>query len=158
MEPSDPEASPWDRRVGPCVIHGWPCPNRVAPAQGPSSSSNQGEEEGREGADECRITVVTGPFGAPTIRRTACITIGPRGQTQGPLAPRTEPSPPPSPTLVVPPPTLPSTAGPVESMQQTGALTVRPLCRPIEIRSTTRHVESMRQPSAPAIHPLCFPI
>jgi hypothetical protein len=113
MEPSDPEASPWDRRVGPCVIHGWPCPNRVAPAQGPSSSSNQGEEEGREGADECRITVVIGPFGAPTIRRTACITIGPRGQTQGPLAPRTEPSPPPSPTLAVPPPTLPSTeAGP----------------------------------------------
>jgi hypothetical protein len=112
MEPSDPNASPWGRQVGPCAIHGWACPNRVAPAQGPSSSGHQGEEEGREEADECRITVVTGPVGALVTRRMARITIGPRGRPQGPLAPRTEPSPPPSPTsstLAAPPPALPST-------------------------------------------------
>jgi hypothetical protein len=108
LEPSDPDASPWGCRVGPCAIHGWACPNRVALAQGPSSSYIQGEAEGREEeADEHRITVVTGPVRASTVRQTARITIGPRGRPQGPLAPRTEPSPPPSPTsptLVAPPP------------------------------------------------------
>jgi hypothetical protein len=111
MEPSDPDASPWGRRVGLCAVHGWACPNRVTPAQGPSSLGNQGEE-GREEADEHHIMVVTALVGVPTIRRTPHITIGPRGRPQGPLAPRTKPSPPPSPTsptLVVPPPTLPST-------------------------------------------------
>jgi hypothetical protein len=32
MEPSNPNASPWGRRDRPSVIHGWGCPNRVAPA------------------------------------------------------------------------------------------------------------------------------
>jgi hypothetical protein len=47
------------------------------------------------------------PLGAPVIRRTTRITIGPRGRPQGPLAPQTEPSPPSSPislTLATPPP------------------------------------------------------
>jgi hypothetical protein len=48
MEPSDPDDSPWSHRVVPCAVHGWACPNRVAPAQGASSSGIQGEEEGRE--------------------------------------------------------------------------------------------------------------
>jgi hypothetical protein len=42
IEPSDPGAFPWGRRVGPFAVHGWACPNRVAPAQGPSSSGIQG--------------------------------------------------------------------------------------------------------------------
>jgi hypothetical protein len=115
MKPSDPDATPWGHRDRSCVVHGWGCPNQVAPAQGLSSSSHQGEEEGREEeeADERRITVVIGPVGVPTIHRTARITIGPRGQPQGPLAPRTKPSPPTSPTLAAPPPALPSIeAGP----------------------------------------------
>jgi hypothetical protein len=90
IEPSDPDASPRDRQVGPCAIHGWPCPNRVAPAQGPSSSGNQREEERREEeADERRITVVTSPVGTPMICRMVRITIAQRGRPQGPLAPRT---------------------------------------------------------------------
>jgi hypothetical protein len=48
MEPSDPDDSQWSHRVVPCAVHGWACPNRVAPAQGASSSGIQGEEEGRE--------------------------------------------------------------------------------------------------------------
>jgi hypothetical protein len=80
MEPSDPDASPWGRRGRPCAIHNWGCPNRVAPAQGPSSSSSQGVEERREEEnDECHITVVTGPVGAPTIHQTTLISIGPHG-------------------------------------------------------------------------------
>jgi hypothetical protein len=112
MEPSDPDTSPWGHRVGLCAVHDWACPNRVAPAQGPSSSGIYGEEEGREEeADERRIMVVTGPVGAPAVRRTAHITIGPRGRTQGPLVPRTESSSPPSPispTLAAPPPPPPA--------------------------------------------------
>jgi hypothetical protein len=122
MEPLDPDASPWDRRVAPCAVHDWgkvgACPNRVAPAQGPSSSSHQGEGREEE-ADERHIKVVTDPVGAPTIHRTTHISIGLRGRPQGPLVHRTEPSPPPSPTsltLIAPPPALPSTeAGPSDS-------------------------------------------
>jgi hypothetical protein len=44
MEPLDPNASPWGRRRRLCAVHGWGCPNRVTPDQGPSSSSRQGEE------------------------------------------------------------------------------------------------------------------
>jgi hypothetical protein len=74
---------------GSCVIHGWDCPNRVAPVHDPSSSSHQGEEEEEEEDedDECQISVVTGPIGAPVICRTSCVSIGPRGRPQGPLAP-----------------------------------------------------------------------
>jgi hypothetical protein len=82
MEPLDPDTSPWGHRVGLCAIHGWACPNRVAPAQGLSSSGIQGEGREEE-ADERRITVVTGPVGAPAVHRTTCITIGPRGHPQG---------------------------------------------------------------------------
>jgi hypothetical protein len=80
-----------------------------------------GEEEGREGEDdERRITVVIGPVGAPTIHRTAHISVDPRGRPQGPPVPRTETTPlssPTSPTLVAPSPlALPSPeAGPLGS-------------------------------------------
>jgi hypothetical protein len=40
----------------------------------------------QEEDDERRISVVTGPIGAPVIHRMARISIGPRGQPQGPLA------------------------------------------------------------------------
>jgi hypothetical protein len=109
MEPSDPDTSPWGCRGRSCAIHGWGCPNRVAPVQGPLSSSRQGEEErSEEEEDECRIIVITGPVGAPVIRCTAHISIGPRGRLQGPLAPQTEtPTTSTSPTLAAPP-VLPS--------------------------------------------------
>jgi hypothetical protein len=71
MEPSDPNTSPRGHRGRPCAVHGWGCPNRVAPAQGPSSSSCQGEEGREEEENECRITIVTGPVGAPVICQTA---------------------------------------------------------------------------------------
>jgi hypothetical protein len=81
MEPLDPDYSPWSRRLVPCVVHGWACPNRVAPAQGASSSSIQREEEGREEDEDNgrQIPVVAGPVGSQVIRRTARISIGPRG-------------------------------------------------------------------------------
>jgi hypothetical protein len=64
IEPLNPDASPWARWDRPCAFHGWGCPNRVALAQWPSSSSHQGEEEGREDkADERCITVLTGQLG-----------------------------------------------------------------------------------------------
>jgi hypothetical protein len=78
MESSDPDDFPWSQRVVPCAIHGWACPNQVAPTQAASTSGNQGEE-GREEADERRITVVTSPIGVLAVHRTARITIGPRG-------------------------------------------------------------------------------
>jgi hypothetical protein len=86
MEPSSLDASPWGRRDRPCAVHGWGCPNRVAPAQGPSSLSHQGEEKGREEEiDEHHITVVTGPVRAPVTRRMTSITICPQDRPQGPL-------------------------------------------------------------------------
>jgi hypothetical protein len=74
-------ASPWVRWGQPCAAHGWgSCPNRVAPVHGSSSLGRQkGEEGGEEEDDERRIMVVTGPVGAPTILRTARISVGPRG-------------------------------------------------------------------------------
>jgi hypothetical protein len=72
MEPSDLDASPWCHQGRSCVIHGW----EVATDQGPSSSSRQEEGE-EEDDDECRITVVAGPT---AIRRTTCISVGPRGR------------------------------------------------------------------------------
>jgi hypothetical protein len=77
---SDPDAHPRDHQGGPCAIHGWDCPNRVAPVHDPLSSSRQGEEEGGEEEKDKRcISVVTGPVEAPAIRRMARISIGPRG-------------------------------------------------------------------------------
>jgi hypothetical protein len=77
-EASDPDASPWGHQDRLCAVHGWGCPNRVALAQGPSSSSH--EEGGREEeTDERRITVVTDLVGVPVIQRMTRITIGPRG-------------------------------------------------------------------------------
>jgi hypothetical protein len=64
---SDPDAHPRGRQGGPCVIHSWDCPNRVAPVHDPLSSSRQGEREGGEEDDEHRISMVTDPNGAPTI-------------------------------------------------------------------------------------------
>jgi hypothetical protein len=121
MEPSDPDASPRGHRGYLCAIHSWgPCPNRVAPEPGSSSSGRQGEAEGGEEEDKaCRITVVTGLIGVPVIRQTTRITISPRGRPQGPMVSQTTTTPPTSPTLylVTPPPlTLPPTdAGPSSS-------------------------------------------
>jgi hypothetical protein len=115
---SDPDSHPRGHRGGSCAIHGWDCPNRVAPVHDPSSSSRHREEEGREDEDdECHILVVTGPVGAPTIRQMTCISIGPRGRPQGLLAPWTTTTSPTSltPSLATPgsPPALPSSkAGP----------------------------------------------
>jgi hypothetical protein len=98
----------------PCVVHGWACPNQVAPAQGASSSGILGEEEGREEDedDNHQISVVVDPVGSPMIRRTTPISIDPRGRPQGPLAPRTATtplsSPAPSLTMPRPPSALPS--------------------------------------------------
>jgi hypothetical protein len=64
---SDPDAHPRGRQGGPCVIHGWDCPNRVAPVHDPLSSSHQGERKGGEEDDEHRISMVTDPNGASTI-------------------------------------------------------------------------------------------
>jgi hypothetical protein len=110
---SDPDTHPRCRQGGTCAIHGWDCSKRVTLLHDPSSSSCQGEEEGgEEDDDERRISVVTGPVGAPIIRRTACISIGPWGRPEGPLAPQTATTPPTSPTPSLtapgPPPTLPS--------------------------------------------------
>jgi hypothetical protein len=115
---SDPDAHPRGRQGGPCAIHDWYCPNRVAPVHDPSSSSHQGEEEGREEEDnERQISVVTGPVGAPVIHRMTGISIGPQGRPQGLLTLRIATMPPTSPTPSLtapgPPPTLPSSeAGP----------------------------------------------
>jgi hypothetical protein len=88
MEPSNPDTSPWGRRGRPFAVQGWGCPNLVAPAQGTSSSSYQGEEEGRKQEDnEHCITVVTGPIGAPVIHRMTRLSVGPQGRPQGSLAP-----------------------------------------------------------------------
>jgi hypothetical protein len=78
---SDPDAHPRGHQGRTCVIHGWDCPNRIALVHDPSSSSCQGEEEGREEEedDKCQISVVTSPVGAPTIRRTTQMSIGPWG-------------------------------------------------------------------------------
>jgi hypothetical protein len=81
MESSDPNDSPWSRRVVSCAVHGWACPNRVASAQGASSSGIQEEEGREEDVDDGRqISVVTSLVGPPAIRRTAWISIGPRGR------------------------------------------------------------------------------
>jgi hypothetical protein len=114
MDPSDLDASPWCRRGRPCAVHGWGCPNWVTPDQGPLPSSRQGEKAGGEEEDDkSRITVVTGPVGAPVICRTAHISIGPRGRPQGPLVPQTATTPLTLATPPSPPPTLPSPeAGP----------------------------------------------
>jgi hypothetical protein len=65
---SDLDAHARGHQGGPCAIHGWDCPNRVAPVHDPSSSSRQGEEEGgEEEDDESCISVVTSPIGAPVI-------------------------------------------------------------------------------------------
>jgi hypothetical protein len=86
VTPPDPNTSPWGRWGRPCAVHGWGCPNRVTPDQGPSSSSHRGKEAGGEEEDDERcITVVPGPVGAPAIHRMAHISIGPRGRPQGPL-------------------------------------------------------------------------
>jgi hypothetical protein len=114
MEPSNPDTSSWGHRGRPCAVHGWGCPNRVALAQGLSSSSRQGEEGREEEDDEHRITVVTGPVRALVIHRTVRISVGPCGRPHGPLAPHIETTPSTSstsPTLAAPPPpplTLPS--------------------------------------------------
>jgi hypothetical protein len=84
---ADPDAHLRGRQGGSCVIHNWDCPNQVAPVHDPSSSSRQGEGEGgEEEYDEHSISVVTDPVGAPVIRRTAHISIGPRGRPLGALA------------------------------------------------------------------------
>jgi hypothetical protein len=91
IEPSNPNASPWGCRGCPCVVHGW------------------GQDEPHQ------ISVVTGLVHASLTRRTARISIGPRGRPQGPLAPRTTTPPTSStPSLVAPlPSALPSIeAGP----------------------------------------------
>jgi hypothetical protein len=68
---SDPGAHPRGRQGGPCAVHSWDCPNRVARVHDPSSLSRQGEEEGgKDEYDERQISVVTGPIGALAIRRT----------------------------------------------------------------------------------------
>jgi hypothetical protein len=146
MEPSDPNATPWGHWGTPCAIHGWGCPNRVTPVQGPSSSTRQGEEEegGEEEDDECHITVVTGPVGAPTIHRRACISIGPRGQSQRPLAPRSKTTPPTSLTLAAPPPPPSALPSPKGDLPSSGTL--------------PEYVESVRQPSDLAVHPLHHPV
>jgi hypothetical protein len=114
MEPSDPHDSPWSHRVMSCVVHGWVCPNQVAPAQGASSSGIQGEEEGREEDedDSRQISMVAGHVGPLVIHLTARISIGPRGRPQGLLAPWTATTLPssstPSLTVPRPPPVLPS--------------------------------------------------
>jgi hypothetical protein len=125
MEPSNPDASPWGRRGRLCAIHGWGCPNRIAPAQGPSSSSHQGEEEEREEDDDERhIMVVTGPIGVPVIHWMTCISVGPRGQPQGPLAPRTNTTPPSSLTsLTLAAPPLPPLALPSPKVEPSGSNT-----------------------------------
>jgi hypothetical protein len=110
---SDPDTHPRGHQGRPCTVHGWDCPNWIALVHDPSSLRHQGEEEGGEDEDdECQILVVVGPVGAPMISRTACISIGPRGRPQRPLAPRTTTMPPTSPTpslaTLGPPHALPS--------------------------------------------------
>jgi hypothetical protein len=123
MEPLDPNDSPWSRRLVPCAVHGWACPNRVTLAQGASSSGVQGEEEGREEDEDndCQISVVSSLVGPPAIRQTARISIGPRGRPHVPLAPQTATtlSSLPTPSLAAPgpPPMLPSSeASPLLSL------------------------------------------
>jgi hypothetical protein len=85
---SDPDAHLRGRQGGPCAIQCWECPKWIAPVHDPSPSSHQGEEEegGEEDEDDERqISVVTGPVGVPVIRWMMRISIGPRGQPQGPL-------------------------------------------------------------------------
>jgi hypothetical protein len=107
---SDPDTHQRGRQGGSRAVHGWDCPNRVAPVHDPSSSSHQGKEEGGEEDedDSCQISVVTSPVGPPVIHRTARISIGPRGRPQGPLALRAATTPPgsPTPTLATPGPPL----------------------------------------------------
>jgi hypothetical protein len=142
---SNLDAHPRGRQGEPCAIHSWDCPSRVAPVHDPSSSSHQGEEEGEEKDDECRISAVTGPVGAPTISRTAHISISPRDRPQGPLAPRIATTPPtsltPSLTTSGPPPTLLSSEA----------------C-PFRLRDTIGSEESVQQPAAPSVHPPHRPI
>jgi hypothetical protein len=93
----------------PCVVHGWGnTPTELHRPKGPRHRAVGGEEGREEEEDNERcITVVTGPIEALMIHRMACIFIGPWGQPQGPLAPRTETPPPSSPTLAAPlPPPL----------------------------------------------------
>jgi hypothetical protein len=95
----DHDTHPRGCQGGSCAIHGWDYPSWVTLVHDPSSSSRQGEEEGgEEEEDECQISVVNDPVGAPVIRWTARISIGPRGRPQGPLAPRTTTTMPTSPT------------------------------------------------------------
>jgi hypothetical protein len=80
--PASAPTPPLQLSLAPCAVHGWACPNRVALAQGASSSGIQGEEEGRVGDedDACQISVVVDSVGSPVIRRIARITIDPRGR------------------------------------------------------------------------------
>jgi hypothetical protein len=118
LPPTDRCIGHWSPRT-PTPIRG-SCLNRVASVHMPSSSGLQGEEEGGEKEDdECHISVVVGPVGAPTIRRTAHGAHLHRstGHPQGLLAIRTATMPPtsPTPSLAVPGPSsaLPSSkAGP----------------------------------------------
>jgi hypothetical protein len=107
---SDPDTHQRGRQGGSRAVHGWDCPNRVAPVHDPSSSSHQGKEEGGEEDedDNCQISVVTSPVGPPVIHRIARISIGPRGRPQGPLALWAATTPPgsPTPTLATPGPPL----------------------------------------------------
>jgi hypothetical protein len=118
---SDHNAHPRGHQGGTCAIHGWDCPNRVAPIHDPSSSSRWGEEEGGEEEDDKhRISVVMGSIGASVIHRMAHMSISPQGRLQGPLAPQTTTTLPTSPTPSLatagPPPALPSSeVGPLVS-------------------------------------------
>jgi hypothetical protein len=112
MELSDPDTHPRARHGGSCAVHGWDCPNWVAPVHDRSFVIEPSGGGGEEEDNEHRISVVTGLVGAPMIYWMTHISIGPRGQPQGPLKPRTITTPPtsPIPSLIAPgpPPTLPS--------------------------------------------------
>jgi hypothetical protein len=147
MEPSDPDASPWGRRVGLCAIHGWACPNRVAPAQGPSSSSIQGEKEGREEeADERRITVVTGPVGGVGGSSNGTHHHWSRGLTLGTNGTLNK-------TINV---AFTDLADPCRTTTTTSTSIHR--SRPVGLRYAAESIESVRQPGTPTVHPLRHPI
>jgi hypothetical protein len=130
---SNPDAHQRGCQGGPCAVHDWDCPNRVAPVHDPLSSSRQGEEEGGEEDEDGsrRISVVIGPVGLPVIHRTVRISIGPRRRPQGPLASwaATTSSGSPTPTLAAPRPPLvlpssedgPSGSGPPLTLPQSKA-------------------------------------
>jgi hypothetical protein len=145
MEPSDPDTSPWGRRVGPCAVHGSACPNWVAPGGGggkrrrsrralhhSSHWPHRGASDLPDGAHHHwskGLTPGTTSASDRAINATFTDLADPSHAATTSTSASIHRS-----RLIG----IRSTTGPVDSVRQPGALAVRSLCHPVLQRPCAR--------------------